>query len=407
MKVVFFSKFYPRKFRDAYLKDSRAGLAAAADAHQYALALGFKEIVDDLEIINVPALFPYPRRHKKVFIDSQKVVENGLTIDNVGYCNVQWIQPISRYYKARKKIEELIKTTNDLVYIIIYSTAPYSLQCAIEMKQKFDNVRISVIIPDLPEDMEHKVPVITHIANSFYSIFFKPFDEYMKHFDSYVLLTKYMQEKVKCDDNKFIVSEGVYDETITPRLIQQVPTGVFRIFYSGMMHKRFGVMNIVEAVIKLKDLNIELLLCGYGDAVTDIQEISHRDHRIKYLGIIPRDEALKIQCESSLLVNPRIPDNNPFTRYSFPSKTLEYFASGTPTLIYQLDGIPKEYYNYCYSLDKQNTDVDSLSDKILEIKNQAADSRQLLGLTARNFVLNKKNPKYMAGEIVELLKRTI
>ena len=38
-------------------------------------------------------------------------------------------------------------------------------------------------------------------------------------------------------------------------------------------------------------------------------------------------------------VNPR-QNNEEFTKYSFPSKTMEYLASGVPVVAYKLDGIP-------------------------------------------------------------------
>jgi glycosyltransferase involved in cell wall biosynthesis len=265
----------------------------------------------------------------------------------------------------------------------------------------FPNIRLCSVIADLPQYTDSCVVKIRN------KLFFKPFEFYIRQFDSYVLLTKYMKDIVGCRDDNSIISEGVYDETTTPRQMQCTYRGPFVILYTGMLNKQFGVLNLVNAVHQISDENIELHLYGYGDALSDIEEMSRIDTRIKYRGVISRDKALVEQTKASLLVNPRIPDNNPFTKYSFPSKTLEYFTSGTPTLLYKLDGIPEEYYNYCYAIGPENTDVKYLSRMIEEIKRKTPEENRRYGMRARQFVLDNKNSSVMAKRVVDLLKQTL
>ena len=52
-----------------------------------------------------------------------------------------------------------------------------------------------------------------------------------------------------------------------------------------------------------------------------------------------------MQQQATLLVNPR-KGHEEYTKYSFPSKTMEYMASGTPTIMYKLPGLPIEYEEY-------------------------------------------------------------
>jgi glycosyltransferase involved in cell wall biosynthesis len=215
-----------------------------------------------------------------------------------------------------------------------------------------------------------------------------------------------MKEVVKCSSDKYIVSEGIYEEQVTKRIPHQEDPSTFTLFYGGMLYEKFGIMNLVNAFHSIADANMKLQLCGYGDCVDRVKELSKKDTRIQYLGVVNRDKVLELQSRASLLVNPRIPDGNPFTRYSFPSKTMEYFASGTPTLLYQLDGIPHEYYQYCYSLDAKHTSIADLANKILEIKRMPVEERVGLAQKARTFVLEKKNPRIEAERICELLSRT-
>ena len=117
---------------------------------------------------------------------------------------------------------------------------------------------------------------------------------------------------------------------------------------------------------------------------------------------MPREEVLKLQQKATLLVNPRTPEGE-FTKYSFPSKTMEYFASGKPTLLYRLPGIPDEYFEYCYTVDTLG--VDALSETLSCILNLSNEKLEQKGRCARNFVLSQKNPIVQCTKIVQLISQ--
>ena len=58
---------------------------------------------------------------------------------------------------------------------------------------------------------------------------------------------------------------------------------------------------------------------------------------------------------ADLLVSPRLPDDFT-TRYTFPSKVLEYITSGTPVLSNKLPGIPVEYDDLINFTQTSNSD---------------------------------------------------
>jgi hypothetical protein len=112
----------------------------------------------------------------------------------------------------------------------------------------------------------------------------------------------------------------------------------------------------------INDANEELLLYGAGDAVEYIQEAGVKDKRIKYMGLVSKKETIDIQNSASILVNPRNSDDGEFTKYSCPSKILEYMLTGNPTVICWLPGVPEEYYDYLI-VAKDNS-IKSLADAI-------------------------------------------
>ena len=153
----------------------------------------------------------------------------------------------------------------------------------------------------------------------------------------------------------------------------------------------------------LKNENYSLIICGRGDSEEYVKNMATKDRRIQYLGSIPHDEILQLQRTASLLVNPRTPEGI-YTKYSFPSKTMEYLASGTPTLLYELPGITKEYYHYCYSLNDQS--ITALAEKVDEVLSLSIEERTKLGEKAQQFILDTKNATIQCTKILELIKRT-
>lgn len=77
---------------------------------------------------------------------------------------------------------------------------------------------------------------------------------------------------------------------------------------------------------------------------------------IKYFGIVNNNEVKNLETQAKVLINPRDP-LKPITFYTFPSKLLEYIASGTLTISTKLRGIPCEYFNYLIQLDDVKVDT--------------------------------------------------
>ena len=65
----------------------------------------------------------------------------------------------------------------------------------------------------------------------------------------------------------------------------------------------------------------------------------------------------------AVLVNPR-PNNEEYTKYSFPSKDIEYLSSGKPTVAFLLDGMPKCYQDFLYVVDPNRDISCAISDAL-------------------------------------------
>jgi glycosyltransferase involved in cell wall biosynthesis len=66
--------------------------------------------------------------------------------------------------------------------------------------------------------------------------------------------------------------------------------------------------------------------------------------------LLSREQLLEAYRSADLLVQPRPPDQS-FVRYSFPSKIIEYLASGVPVLTTRLASLSDEFAPYVYWID--------------------------------------------------------
>lgn len=217
--------------------------------------------------------------------------------------------------------------------------------------------------------------------------------------DGYVFFSKYMNEKTNPRKKPYIVVEGLPDIRITEEQINREERRE-QIFYAGYLIPENGIETLLEAFVQMRHTDVELVLCGSGNMLETLQEYTQKCNRIKYLGSLPNDDILRMEQEATLLINPRKADHL-LTRYSFPSKTFEYFASGTPAVLTKLEGIPEEYYRYCYTCDSTNTeslasDLDEVLDIPLAIRLEKAKE-------AFRFIKENKSATVQTQRIVNFL----
>lgn len=178
----------------------------------------------------------------------------------------------------------------------------------------------------------------------------------MKKFSLYVLLTDSMNEIVNPNKRPFVVMEGSCDFQQTES--ESVKTDSPRVcLYGGSLwENNAGIENLVNGFIKAEIPDCELHFYGTGALEEWLNNISKDYPNIKYNGCVKNEELIKLQKQASLLINPR-PSTEEFCKYSFPSKTFEYMASGTPVLMTRLPGIPNEYFDYVYTIDNETPPV--------------------------------------------------
>lgn len=289
-----------------------------------------------------------------------------------------------------------LQKRKDVVLFVYSAHIPFILS-AVVFKIFRKSTLICLILPDLPEYMGD---------NGGFRKILKWFDVKLfyylsRYFDRYVFLTEYMADRLGVPKSKYVIVEGIANDSI------QNPGHDYEkksFLYTGTLAKRYGVMNLVTAFSKVENDSVELWICGDGDAKDEIVEATLHDYRIKYYGQVDRDFALNLQSKASFLVNPRAPEGE-YTKYSFPSKILEYMSSGKPVIMYKLDGVPAEYDQFYIAPNALG--VDSLCECMTDVLKMSDEKLFQIGDSAKKFVFANKNPEVQAKKIINLFSQEI
>lgn len=378
----------------------------AANITQLNYIEGLEEITGkSIKILNSHYEPSYPK-YKKLFIKRRVWKRKEKENIDIGFINIPILKYINKVISLRMEMKKIIK--NDLsnretnVFFVYAMTMPLMLLARYIKKYVRDkNFLICLIVPDLPEFMNmNKLGIIKSILSRFNR---KIIYSCMKYIDKYILFAKPMAEYLHIDKDKYIVIEGMVNfKNIMEKekIIQEYGDEKKYIMYAGGINEKYGVLNLVKAFNQINNRKFELWLYGAGDAVDQIEQLSKKNSRIKYKGVVTNEEVLIAEKNATLLINPR-PTNEEYTKYSFPSKNLEYMLSGTPLLTTKLPSMPKEYYKYVFILEDES--INGFEKKLKELLNKDDLTLFNKGKEAKQFVMERKNNIEQTKEICNFI----
>lgn len=369
---------------------------------QEAILKGLKDNDEDTVVFSIPNRASYPKS-SKIFVKEERINISTIQRESrlLGYINLPIIKLFSKFLSMRRSLKSYLnqnrKNNGD---VFIYSLHSPMLLAAVSLKKKYRH--LCVMVTDLPEYMTGKHNLLYRIGKSLDRIII---DHCLRKADSFVLLSEKMINKLPIKGMPYVVIEGIYGNTDSH--IKEYNVDKFNdkevILYTGGIAERYNVYDLVDAIIKIHNNNLELWLCGPVDDKERLDKYLRKDQRIKYLGILPKDEVRNLQKKVSLLINPRF-GREEFTKYSFPSKTLEYLASGTPTMMCELPSLPKEYLDKIYLID--NESIGGIKNSIEKFFMIPKEMRNQKATKAKEFILEEKSSKSQTKRIIEMISKS-
>lgn len=392
-KILFLSGIYPKEFKEYVDQSINKNVQNAANVLQWHLINGIeKNINRSIDLINAPFMGVYPKSSRILYNKKRKFKHNPNANDiNIPFLNLPIWRQISIFFNSCLYIKKWVKENPDGI-VISYALTLRNVYRLLYVKQINRGIKTCMIVPDLPMYMRPNGSKFYFLMKSMEAKLIK---RKLNQIDGFVLLTEGMNEYI--DARKYCVMEGIATEQKVAEY--EIPKEK-NILYAGTLDSKYGIRILLSAFQQTANDEYKLLICGSGECVDDVKKASENDSRIQYLGLLKHEDVLKYQRKASVLINPR-QNTERFTKYSFPSKNLEYLSTGIPLIAYKLDGIPSEYDNYILYV-KDNT-VEALRDKIVEVLEYTEYERMKIGERAREFVLKEKSEILQTDKILKLI----
>ena len=249
---------------------------------------------------------------------------------------------VSQYKEAMNRITEIVLdciSKYGHVNVVMYAINPIALLPLLKLRKRND-IEITTICPELPEFRRYRKNVKNDIKRNIFRILNRSFDKYILFSES---MSEYIPSK-----KKWIVLEG-FAPDISCKVFRN-PKNIA--MYAGGLAADNGIQLMIDAANKSDSLD-ELWVCGVGDCQNLVEKSVNE--KIRYFGRVDNETVVKMENQATVLLNLRNP-SDPLTRFSFPSKIMEYMASGTLVLSTKLAGISKEYFDYIHVLEDYTVD---------------------------------------------------
>lgn len=382
MRVIYVSNLCLPKVYEGLFEDKRLKSSEAVQKYHRIMAEGFA--LNGCEVISL-GVVPANKNVRDKFISLRDGELNGVKYKHLRTINLpiikQLLNAVGVYFNVLKY--------GDKESFVICDGLSYLASKAAVLACKLKRLKSVVIITDLPEFFAGTDEKTVKRYNAL-------FDK----FTAYVVLTEKMIEKLGYINKPYVVLEGQVDslENKMQKIYKKESKKV--IMYAGTVQSQYGLKMLVEGFILANLSGYELHVYGNGDYAEEIDRISKVNSNVKHFPSQPNDVIVEKEKEAYILVNPR-PADEEYTKYSFPSKNMEYMVSGTAVLTTSLPGMPEEYKQYVYLIENETADgVCKAFKKISELSEEDIISK---GRLAREFVLSKKNNKMQTNRIIELI----
>jgi len=306
-----------------------------------------KQLGEDFYAISFPPVSTFPSGKCIWFGKQERVDDSGLNIYFPSALNLPMLKQWWQIHAIKKKLKEICKAyPNEDIVIITHCIYLQSAKPSFKIRKKY-GAKVYTIVPDLPE---HATTVGFNghsILKKIYTVYNAMSRKFNKEFDGYICFAQ-PQMRYLNNEKPYVVMEGFIDTSLIDS-IQAKKQNPNRIIYAGGLMYRYGIKELIDGFIKAAIPDAELYIYGKGEAEEYI--LGKEEKGVYYGGCLSREEVIAEEKSAFLLINPR-PTKDEYSKCSFPSKLMEYMASGTPVLTSRLECIGEQYFDKLNFIDE-------------------------------------------------------
>lgn len=388
MNILYISSTCSREKYTEHVESKGARVSQQAQKYNILLAEGLVANGAKLQLLSSR---PINRAvEKRLWMKAEKEQKNGIDFSYIAFVNYPVLRNIGVFFGMFFRI--LFSKNSKKDTVVVCDALNIVAAMAALMASGLRGYKTVGVVTDVPCHRPNNQKVPLHEKLNLWL---------MKQFKSYLLLTEPMGRIVNPKNRPYVVLEGHSDlgmQKVDNRLENKYSKKVC--LYAGSLRRIYGIENLVQGFVQANIPDAELRVYGSGDYVKDLKKLSEKYENVKYMGIAPNETIVREELKATLLVNPR-PTNEDYTQYSFPSKNMEYMASGTPVLTTCLPGMPKEYEPYVFLL-RQET-AEGVCKALKEIFAYTPEQLHQKGAQAKAFVMEEKNNVVQAKKLLDML----
>jgi len=282
----------------------------------------------------------------KLFFINGKIwkLKKNLEIKEISLLNLFIIKDILRIVTFVLSGIKLMFFKNNRKYIVVFSLN-FSYLLSSIILASFFRMRICAVWTDPPSVSLKDDNKIKHLLRK---IELKLIKYLMRKVHKVIVLSKFLALDF-APRTPYLVMEG-FSSPIVYKEKLFIPK---KFVYTGSLSQDYGLLNLLYGFIEAKLTDFTLEIYGSGNLVDLIEKLHHTNKNILYKGFVSTKTIKKVQSEAGFLINTRF-TNDYYSRYSFPSKTLEYLSTGTPVISTLIPGISEEYKDHIILLNSNN-----------------------------------------------------
>ena len=287
----------------------------AANRFQLGLLSGLKErgVEDVVALTGFPiATVPRPRR---LLVEGHRWESDGLRIVAPGFLNVPPIKPLWIHAALRRAG---LAERQGVEAVLSYNPAPGFGSAALSVARTLGVPFICVVADHTMRRQRSPLRALE----------WKWSTRVIKSSDGLVVLSGHVVGDLATTVPWVKVDGGLSDDW---DVLPQVDALTKTIVYAGTPSFAGGAQLLLDAFSLVDDPEMRLVFAGRGGLMDEVQAAAAVDPRIAIEGFLPRDEMQGLLASATVLVNPRLSDEEE-NRFNFPSKILDYLASARPVV---------------------------------------------------------------------------
>jgi len=229
----------------------------------------------------------------------------------------------------------------------------------------------------------------------------------LPRYDGHVTVTDIIMRDFAARRHYLRLEGGVSDETLertrsAPK--KDMADGTFTIVAAGTLTEANGIREILEAFSVLTGDFYRLLVAGDGPLRREVENAAAHDCRIQYLGYLQFKDVLDLYTHASVLVCMRM-TKKLNTKYFFPSKVMEYLASGVLVVSTCTGHLEEEYKGLLYLLRDET--AEGLADLLRQIAQSDPEERRERARKAADFMAHCKTWDAQGRRVANYIRKQV